>query len=114
LGSKPAVEITGPSGGARINGRSSRVTCVAVVKPFRALRYDVRRAGPLADLVAPPYDVISAEARERYLTKSPYNVVHITLPDDEAEAARALGDWEAGGILARDSAPSLWWLAQDY
>ena len=35
---------------------------MADVKPFRALRYDERRAGPLDELVAPPYDVISAEA----------------------------------------------------
>jgi uncharacterized protein (DUF1015 family) len=87
---------------------------VAVVKPFRALRYDERRAGALRDLVAPPYDVISAEARERYLTKSPHNVVHVTLPDEEADAARALADWEHEGVLAREPEPSLWWLAQNY
>jgi uncharacterized protein (DUF1015 family) len=87
---------------------------VALVKPFRALRYDERRAGPLRDLVAPPYDVISAEARERYLTNSPYNVVHVTLPDDEADAARALAEWQSDGVLAREAEPSLWWLAQDY
>jgi uncharacterized protein (DUF1015 family) len=93
---------------------AARVRAVADVKPFRALRYDERRAGPLSDLVAPPYDVISAEARERYLARSPYNVVHVTLPDDEADAGRALADWEAAGVLARESEPSLWWLAQDY
>ncbi|MGE5273001.1 MAG: DUF1015 family protein [Verrucomicrobiota bacterium] len=87
---------------------------MAVVKPFRALRYDERRAGPLRDLVAPPYDVISPESRERYLTKSPYNVVHVTLPDDEGDAARALTEWEDEGALAREPEPSLWWLAQDY
>src|SRR5262249_56427675 len=86
----------------------------AVVKPFRALRYDERRAGPLDLLVAPPYDVISAEARERYLTRSPFNVVHVTLPDDEQDAARALVDWRADGVLARDEEPSLWWLGQDF
>ena len=37
---------------------------MADVKPFRALRYDERVAGPLESLVAPPYDVISAEQRE--------------------------------------------------
>ena len=87
---------------------------MAVVKPFRALRYDERRAGPLRDLVAPPYDVISAEARDSYLTRSPYNVVHITLPDDEADAARALSRWEGEGVLTREAEASLWWLAQDY
>jgi uncharacterized protein (DUF1015 family) len=87
---------------------------VAEVKPFRALRYDERRAGPLGVLVAPPYDVISADAREQYLTKSPYNVVHVTLPDEEADAAEALADWKAAGVLVHDDEPSLWWLAQDY
>ena len=93
---------------------AARLGPVAVVKPFRALRYDEGRAGPLGELVAPPYDVISAEAREGYLTRSPYNVVHVTLPDDEDDAARALRDWEGAGVLARDDEPALWWLAQDY
>jgi uncharacterized protein (DUF1015 family) len=87
---------------------------VAVVKPFRALRYDERWAGPLEALIAPPYDVISAEERERYAARSPYNVVHLTLPNDESEAARTLAEWEQEGVLARDEEPSLWWLAQDY
>ncbi|HEY8773754.1 MAG TPA: DUF1015 domain-containing protein [Gaiellaceae bacterium] len=87
---------------------------MAVVKPFRALRYDERRAGPLDALIAPPYDVISAEERERYAARSPYNVVHLTLPDDESEAARTLAEWKRDGVLARDEQPSLWWLAQDY
>jgi uncharacterized protein (DUF1015 family) len=92
----------------------ARLSRVAVVKPFRALRYDERRAGPLDALVAPPYDVISPEERERYRARSPYNVVHLTLPDDESEAARSLAEWEREGVLERDEQPSLWWLAQDY
>ena len=35
---------------------------VPSVSPFRALRYDETTAGPLTDLVAPPYDVIDDEA----------------------------------------------------
>jgi uncharacterized protein (DUF1015 family) len=87
---------------------------VAVVKPFRALRYDERLAGPLDALIAPPYDVISPEERARYAARSPYNVVFLTLPEDETGAARALTEWEREGVLARDEQSSLWWLAQDY
>lgn len=87
---------------------------MAAVKPFRALRYDERRAGPLATLVAPPYDVISPEERRRYLARSPYNVVHLTLPDDEHDAAAALAAWRRDGVLVRDEEPASWWLAQDY
>src|SRR5919204_283962 len=36
-----------------------------LAKPFRALRYDVRRVGPLDALVAPPYDVITPPVPER-------------------------------------------------
>jgi uncharacterized protein (DUF1015 family) len=87
---------------------------VAAVKPFRALRYDERRAGPLTSLVAPPYDVITPGEREGFASRSPYNVVRLTLPRDEEEAAQALRDWRQDGILARDEQPALWWLAQDY
>jgi uncharacterized protein (DUF1015 family) len=87
---------------------------VAVVKPFRAERYDESKAGPLKRLVAPPYDVISPEQREEYLARSPYNVVHLTLPDDEEQAGRDVTDWREQGVLARYQEPGYWLLSQDY
>ena len=38
-----------------------------LLEPFRALRYDEAAAGPLDDLVAPPYDVITSEGFEALL-----------------------------------------------
>ena len=87
---------------------------MAVVKPFRAERYDERSAGPLERLVAPPYDVISPEERSELLARSPYNVVHLTLPDTEEEAGAAIADWRRRGVLARDEEPAYWFLSQDY
>ena len=87
---------------------------MAVVKPFRAVRYDEDRAGPIAALVAPPYDVISPEEREEYLARSPHNVVHLTLPDSEEEAARRWREWQESGVLVRDDSPAVWELVQDY
>jgi uncharacterized protein (DUF1015 family) len=86
---------------------------VPTVRPFRALRYDSAVAGPLERLVAPPYDVISDEQRRDYLARSPYNVVHLTLPDSEADAARALAEWRERSVLIRDD-ECFWWIAQDY
>ena len=83
------------------------------VQPFRALRYDPAVAGPLDELVAPPYDVISAEARREYLARSPYNVVHLTLPDAEDDAGRTLADWRRDGALVEEP-EGYWWVAQDY
>src|SRR3954464_8410113 len=87
---------------------------MAVVKPFRAERYDEQSAGPLEQLVAPPYDVISPDERLELLARSPYNVVHLTLPDTEQEAGEAIADWRRRGVLARDEEPGYWFLSQDY
>jgi uncharacterized protein (DUF1015 family) len=87
---------------------------MAVVKPFRAERYDEAKAGPLERLVAPPYDVISVEQRKEYLARSPYNVVHLTLPDDAEQAGRDVTDWRELGVLARETSPGYWFLSQDY
>src|ERR671936_1644733 len=92
---------------------SGRLTGVADVRPFLALHYGAK-AGPLATLVAPPYDVISEEERADYLARSPYNVVHLTLPDSEEEAAGDLAAWRESGVLTRDDTDVFWALSQTY
>jgi uncharacterized protein (DUF1015 family) len=90
------------------------LTVVADVRAFRAERYDEAKAGPLERLVAPPYDVISPAERAEYLARSPYNVVHLTLPDDEAQAARDLAAWRSQGVVSRAAELSAWLLSQEY
>src|SRR5215218_10139302 len=87
---------------------------VPLLKPFRALRYDEEAVGPLADLVAPPYDVITAEAREELLARSPWNAVRLVRPDDPEEAARALADWQERGVLVREERPAAWLVEEEY
>jgi uncharacterized protein (DUF1015 family) len=91
-----------------------RSPAMAVVKPFRAVRYDESVAGPLESLVAPPYDVIDQAEREELMARSPFNVVHLTLPDDESDAARLWGEWLSDGVVLREPSPSFWALEQDY
>jgi uncharacterized protein (DUF1015 family) len=83
------------------------------VQPFRALRYDGAVVGPLDALVAPPYDVISAAERQVYLDRSPYNVVHLTLPESEEQAGHDLTNWREHGVLMH-APESYWWVVQDY
>ena len=83
---------------------------MALVKPFRALRYDVEAAGPLDRLVAPPYDVITPGVRERLLAASDYNVVRLIRPHEPDEAGRVFRDWAARGILVREARPAAWLL----
>lgn len=87
---------------------------MARVKPFRAVRYDEAKAGPIERLLAPPYDVLGPEDRARYLAESQHNVVHLTLPDDVERAAGHWRDWLAAGVLVHEDEPALWWLEQDY
>ena len=84
------------------------------MKPFRAVRYDEGVAGPLASLVAPPYDVISPAERDEYRARSLHNVVHLTLPDSEDEAARLWREWLASGVLVREEHAGVWEVEQDY
>ncbi len=87
---------------------------MADIRPFRALSFDAEVAGPLATLVAPPYDVIDAQARSDYRARSPYNIVNLTLPDDESESGPLLAGWREAGVMHLDEGPALWWLEQSY
>jgi uncharacterized protein (DUF1015 family) len=80
---------------------------MADVQPFRAVRYS-GAAGPLVDLVAPPYDAISPEERITLAEKSPYNVVRLTLPDSANEAAALYRTWLENGILAQEPDAGAW------
>lgn len=85
------------------------------VAPFVGLRYDQAVAGPIAQLTAPPYDVISEPHRDGFHAASPYNVAHLDLatgsldPDHEesryARAAELLTAWENTGVLRADDEP---------
>src|SRR5687768_12005729 len=86
---------------------------MADVQPFRAVRY-AGAAGSLADLVAPPYDAVSDEERAALYTRSPYNVVHVTLPESAASAGRLYREWLAEGILELDDELSVWLAREEF
>jgi uncharacterized protein (DUF1015 family) len=86
---------------------------MAEVTPFRAIRYS-GAAGRLVDLVAPPYDAVDDDERAALYLRSPYNVLHVTLPDSPEEAAGLYGQWFADGILEREDEEALWLAVEDY
>lgn len=97
---------------------------MADIQAFRAFRYDLGRIGNLSDVIAPPYDVIGPELQQALYERSPYNVVRLILdkelPGDSdgnnryTRAAQFLRDWQQDGILAQDSARSLYVYHQDF
>ena len=87
---------------------------MADVQPLKTLRYDPDVAGPLGDLIAPPYDVIDDHLRAGLAARSPYNVVELDLPESYEDAARKLGEWRESGVLVQEDEPAMWALRQDY
>jgi uncharacterized protein (DUF1015 family) len=79
--------------------------------PFTALRY--QRVPDLTALVAPPYDVISADGRLDLENRHPANAVRLDFPRDEGDgdaygrAATRLAGWLGGGVLEQDGIPTL-------
>ena len=53
---------------------------MADIQPFRALRYDLSKAGEIQDLTSPPYDIVSEEQRQDYLQRNPHNIIRLELP----------------------------------
>ena len=85
-----------------------------VLAPFRALRYDPTRVD-LARVLAPPYDVIDAEAQTQLEARDESNVVRLTLPRDEdgpdsryAAAGKRLRAWREAGLLRADDEAALY------
>jgi uncharacterized protein (DUF1015 family) len=87
---------------------------MADLQPLKTLRYETSVAGPLADVIAPPYDVIDDELRARLAARSPYNVVEIDLPPSYEAAAATMADWKQRGVLVTEDEPAVWVLRQDY
>ena len=53
------------------------------IRPFRALRYVPESVGDLDAVVAPPYDVLDAAARDRLAARHERNVVRLDAPNAE-------------------------------
>ena len=79
--------------------------------PFRGLRY-TPAAGPLSDLLAPPYDVISPAQQRALEARNPRNAVRLELAEggDERYAAVAglVQQWQSDGALVREESPTLY------
>ena len=85
------------------------------VVPFCGLRYNATEVAELADVIAPPYDVIKPEERVALEARHPANIIRLILsqphPDDTesanqyTRAARLMKTWMAGGIFLQDMTP---------
>jgi uncharacterized protein (DUF1015 family) len=97
---------------------------MADIRAFRGFRYDLGRAGPLSDLVAPPYDVVDSGLQQALYDRSPYNAIRLELTKDEpgdspnrnrySRAAQTLSGWMNEGVLRQDTLRNLYVLEQEF
>ena len=96
---------------------------MATIAPFQPFRY-TDKAGRLDDVVTQPYDKISPEMQDRYLSQSPHNLVRVILgkrqeTDNASDnvytrAAGHLSEWIGGGVLAKDADPAIYAYFQEF
>lgn len=92
------------------------------ITAFRALRFDPTASadlGNLAQVIAPPYDVISPEQRSALEAQHRRNIVHLDLPRGEGDdkyghARELLEQWMAEGTLREDAQPAIYRYEQTF
>lgn len=90
---------------------------MSIVRPLSGVRYNLEEV-LLKSVIAPPYDVISPEMKDKLKAKCPYNVVTMDLPDGGEEkyqnAAKIYKELLEKGILKKDKKASFYVYEQIY
>ncbi len=90
---------------------------MAVIAPFRALRYDTKTSGSLRELTCPPYDIISPKAQAELESVNPRNVIRLERPLGEncyQKAGETLRAWLDEGVLKPDDQPAYYLYRLDF
>lgn len=97
---------------------------MAVIIPFRGIRYNPEKVENLADVVTPPYDVIDPAAQDRYYRRHPFNIIRLEYgkilegdgPDNNryTRAAAHFSSWLKEEVLAPEKGPALYLYEQEF
>jgi len=97
---------------------------MADLRPFSGIHYASELRSHLADLVTPPYDVISPEAQTAYYARHPNNMIRLELGHDEphddtlnnryTRAGATFADWRMQGILRQATSPAVYLYRQRF
>lgn len=97
---------------------------MATIAPFEGVLYNQVKAGDIADLICPPYDIISPAQQQELYRKNHYNVIRLEFglesPADTVEdnrytrSAASLNEWLKSQILYRDDSPAIYVYEMEY
>ncbi len=98
---------------------------MADVHPFRGLHYNFKNKSEMETLLAPPFDLIPYDQRQKLLSLNSRNVVRLILGDISTfppntspkmlheESAALMNRWKEERVLVQDEAPSMY-LIEDH
>jgi len=91
---------------------------MAEVRALNGIRYSPRFVNELADVICPPYDIISPQLQGELYGYSPYNFVRVEYGQESAadsssdnrytRAAATLDNWLKTGVMTADASPSIY------
>ncbi len=101
---------------------------MVVFRPFRGWKYNPDVVGDLAEVVCPPYDLITPELQESLRRRNPYNVVHLEAGEGldwtrlygagggnlYRDTTALFEDWLGKQVLKRDGEPCFYLLRHDF
>lgn len=97
---------------------------MAKIVPIRGVRYNTQKAGNMAALITPPYDVINDAEQRRYYGENDYNVIRLEYgesrstddgQDNRYTRARSFFKyWLNEGILFHEDKPSVYLYEQEF
>ena len=97
---------------------------MAIVKPFRGMRYNPERINDLSMVTSQPYDRVRHGLQDKYYAQSDYSIVKIIKGKESADdgennnvytrARDFLGRWLDEGVLIREDTPALYVLHQTF
>lgn len=77
---------------------------MAEIKPFRGYTYNQGKIKDIGKVIAPPWDVVDAEAEERLRGLSPWNIIHlISAGADPAQVKELFEKWIEQGVLVMEN-----------
>jgi len=93
------------------------------VRPFKGIRYDLKKIKNLNDVLTQPYDQITDEMEKEYKKKSPYNFVNLVLThyadghnreQEYQNAKNCVQDWLKDKIFVQDKEDSMYPYFQEF
>ena len=97
---------------------------MAKIIPFRGILYNHVKIDNMANVVAPPFDIISEREQLEYHEKHPHNIIRLTLgktnQDDTStnnrytRAADCFNKWLSAHIMERDKTPAFYFTAMEF